>query len=339
MGQVVYIDSMETITVKVSDAQDGQRLDKVLAAGAGGLSRARLQALIAAGHVEGGGAAITDSSRKVRAGEIFDITVPPAEEAVPMAQDIPLDIAYEDSDLIVINKPADLVVHPAAGNHDGTLVNALLAHCGDALSGIGGVKRPGIVHRLDKETSGLMVVAKNDTAHQGLSAQLASRALTRVYHAIVWGVPSPAQGRIETQIGRHKTNRKKMAVLDGGGKEAVTDYRILETFGLWGALIECRLKTGRTHQIRVHMAHIGHPLVGDPLYGKTSPAKFTKQMKIPPAAAAALGAFPRQALHAAQLEFIHPISENRISLQADLPQDMKILLQTLRRAQAGATKA
>jgi 23S rRNA pseudouridine1911/1915/1917 synthase len=334
VGQVVYIDTMETITVKVSDAQDGQRLDKVLAAGAGGLSRARLQALIEAGHVTGTGGPVTDSSRKTKAGEVFDITVPHAIEAVPVAQAIPLDIVYEDSDLVVINKPADLVVHPAAGNHDGTLVNALLAHCGDALSGIGGVKRPGIVHRLDKETTGLMVVAKNDAAHHGLSAQLSTRALTRVYHAIVWGVPAPVEGRIETQIGRHKTNRKKMAVLDGGGKEAVTDYRILETFGLWGALVECRLKTGRTHQIRVHMAHIGHPLVGDPLYGKASPAKFAKQMKIPPTAAAALAAFTRQALHAAQLEFIHPISENRISLQAELPPDMKNLLQTLRRARS-----
>jgi len=176
-----------------------------------------------------------------------------------------------------------------------------------------------------------MVVAKNDAAHHGLSEQLSTRTLTRVYQAIVWGVPSPAQGRIETKIGRHKTNRKKMAVLDGGGKDAVTDYRVLETFGLWASLVECRLKTGRTHQIRVHMAHIGHPLAGDPLYGKASPAKFLKQMKVPPAAAVALGGFSRQALHAAQLEFIHPISENRISLQADLPADMQALLLTLRR--------
>jgi 23S rRNA pseudouridine1911/1915/1917 synthase len=323
---------METITVKVSDAEGGQRLDKVLAAAAGGLSRARVQALIAAGHVRGAGGPVTDSSRKTKAGEVFEIAVPPAQEAALVAQDIPLDIVYEDGDLIVINKPADLVVHPAAGNHDGTLVNALLAHCGAALSGIGGVKRPGIVHRLDKETSGLMVVAKNDAAHHGLSAQLATRRLTRVYQAIVWGVPSPAQGRIETQIGRHKTNRKKMAVLDGGGKDAVTDYRVLETFGLWASLVECRLKTGRTHQIRVHMAHIGHPLAGDPLYGKASPAKCVRQMKIPPAAAEALAGFRRQALHAAQLEFIHPIGENRISLRADLPADMRNLLQVVRHA-------
>lgn len=327
-----YIDSMETITVKVSDTDGGQRLDKVLAAGAEGLSRARVQALIDGGHVREAGVSVSGSSRKVKPGEIYEIDVPPAVEATPVAQDIPLDIAYEDDDLIVINKPADLVVHPAAGNHDGTLVNALLAHCGDALSGIGGVKRPGIVHRLDKETSGLMVVAKNDAAHHGLSEQLSTRELTRVYQAIVWGVPTPAQGRIETQIGRHKTNRKKMAVLDGGGKDAVTDYRVLETFGLLASLVECRLKTGRTHQIRVHMSHIGYPLAGDPLYGKGSPAKFLRQMKAPEAIAAALNDFPRQALHAAQLEFIHPISDTKISLRADLPADMQALLQILRRA-------
>jgi 23S rRNA pseudouridine1911/1915/1917 synthase len=267
----------------------------------------------------------------VKAGEVYEIDIPAPVSATPEAQEIPLDIAYEDDDLIVINKPPDMVVHPAAGNHDGTLVNALLAHCGEALSGIGGVKRPGIVHRLDKETSGLMVVAKNDAAHQWLSEQLSTRTLTRVYQAIVWGVPSPVQGRIETQIGRHKTNRKKMAVLDGGGKDAITDYRVLESFGLLASLVECRLKTGRTHQIRVHMSHIGYPLAGDPLYGKGSPAKFLRQMKAPENVAAALTAFPRQALHAAQLEFIHPISENRISLRADLPADMQALLQVLRR--------
>lgn len=325
---------METITVKVSDADTGQRLDKVLAAGAEGLSRARVQALIEDGHVRENGAAVTGASRKVKSGEVYEIDIPAPVAATPEAQEIPLDIAYEDEDLIVINKPADMVVHPAAGNHDGTLVNALLAHCGAALSGIGGVKRPGIVHRLDKETSGLMVVAKNDAAHHGLSEQLSTRTLTRVYQAIVWGVPSPAQGRIETLIGRHKTNRKKMAVLEGGGKDAITDYRVLESFGLLAALVECRLKTGRTHQIRVHMSHIGFPLAGDPLYGKGSPAKFLRQMKAPENVAEALISFPRQALHAAQLEFIHPISENRISLRAEMPPDMQMLLQALRRTRA-----
>lgn len=326
---------METLDVKASDTDHGLRLDKVLAthaaATAVGLSRARLQALIEAGQVTQDGQPVTDSSRKVKAGEAYTVTVPPPVDATPQAQDIALDIAYEDKDLLVLNKSADMVVHPAAGNHDGTLVNALLAHCGDALSGIGGVRRPGIVHRLDKETSGLMVVAKNDAAHQGLSAQLASRELKRVYHAVVWGVPSPASGRIETQIGRHRTNRKKMSVLDGeNGKEAVTDYAVLETYGLLASLVECRLKTGRTHQIRVHMAHIGHPLVGDPVYGKTSPVKFLKLQKASDAVSAAMNTFPRQALHAAQLEFIHPISENTISLRADMPADMQRLLRTLR---------
>jgi len=321
---------MESITVKALDTDHGQRLDKTLAGHIADMSRARLQALIAEGQVTADGQPMADASRKVKAGEVFVVVIPPPVAALPQAQDIALDIAYEDDDLIVINKPADMVVHPAAGNLDGTLVNALLAHCDGGLSGIGGVKRPGIVHRLDKETSGLMVAAKHDRAHQGLSAQLSSRTLKRVYQAVVWAVPAPTQGRIETQIGRSKTNRKKMAVLDSGGKEAITEYKVLENFGLLASLVECRLQTGRTHQIRVHMAHIGHPLVGDPVYGKSSPAKFLRQHKADEDVAAAMNNFPRQALHAAQLEFIHPISENRISLRADLPPDMQGLLQCLR---------
>lgn len=323
---------METITVKALDQDQGQRLDKTLAGHVADMSRARLQALIEGGQVLQDGSPVTDSARKVRGGEIFTIQIPPPVAAVPEAQDIALDIVYEDDDLIVINKAADMVVHPAAGNPDGTLVNALLAHCGDALSGIGGVKRPGIVHRLDKETSGLMVAAKNDRAHQGLSAQLSTRTLTRVYQAIVWSYPSPASGIIETQIGRSRTNRKKMAVLETGGKDAVTEYKTLQAFGAVASLVECRLKTGRTHQIRVHMAHLGYPLIGDPVYGKSSPARFIKQHKVVPDVAAVLLDFPRQALHAAQLEFIHPISENRISLRADLPADMRRVLDCLQGA-------
>jgi 23S rRNA pseudouridine1911/1915/1917 synthase len=323
---------METITVKALAEDGGQRLDKVLAARSGGLSRARVQALIESGHVRAGQAPVTDASRKVRAGDEFQIDVPPPVEATPQAQAIALDIVYEDDDLIVINKSPDMVVHPAAGNHDGTLVNALLAYCGDTLSGIGGVKRPGIVHRLDKETSGLMVVAKNDRAHHGLSAQLSTRTLKRVYKAIVWGVPAPAAGRVETQIGRSRANRKKMAVLSSGGKEAVTDYKTSESYAMVASLVECRLQTGRTHQIRVHMSHLGHPLVGDPVYGKNAVARFLRQVKASEGVAAALRAFPRQALHAAQLEFIHPISENKVSLSAGLPADMAGLLQTLREA-------
>jgi 23S rRNA pseudouridine1911/1915/1917 synthase len=277
------------------------------------------------------GKPLPDSSYKVTVGEVFYITIPPAEEAVPKPQKISLDIVYEDEDLLVINKSPNMVVHPAAGNHDGTLVNALLAYCGEQLSGIGGVKRPGIVHRLDKETSGLMVVAKNDAAHQGLSQQLSSRTLKRVYQAIVWGSISPSSGRIATNIGRSKTNRKKMAVLPSGGKEAVTDYKKLESFGLLASLVECRLETGRTHQIRVHMAHLQHWLVGDPVYGRGSVEKFLRLNKVDSALSAALLDFPRQALHAAALEFIHPISENKVSLTAELPEDMKNLLRVLKK--------
>jgi 23S rRNA pseudouridine1911/1915/1917 synthase len=211
------------------------------------------------------------------------------------------------------------------------LVNALLAHCGGQLSGIGGVKRPGIVHRLDKETSGLMVVAKNDAAHQGLSRQLAERTLKRTYQAIVWGAITPSSGRIETLIGRSKTNRKKMAVLASGGKAAVTDYKKLEGFGMLASLVECRLQTGRTHQIRVHMAHLQHWLVGDPVYGRPSVQKFLRLNKVEPALSAALADFPRQALHAAALEFIHPIGENKISLKSELPEDMQGLLLALKK--------
>jgi 23S rRNA pseudouridine1911/1915/1917 synthase len=325
---------METLTIKAAEGDAGQRLDKVLALHAPGLSRARLQALIDGGHVTSGGKPVTQASKKVKAGEAYAVTIPPAEEAEPVAQDIALDIVYEDKDLLVINKAAGMVVHPAAGNHDGTLVNALLAHCGSSLSGIGGVKRPGIVHRLDKETSGLMVVAKNDAAHHGLSEQLSSRTLKRVYQAIVWGVPSPRKGRIETNIGRSKTNRQKMAVLASGGKEAVTDYAVLENFALTASLVECRLQTGRTHQIRVHMAHIKHWLVGDPVYGRSAVRKFLNLQKTDEKTAAALLSFPRQALHAARLEFIHPIGKNKVSLAAELPEDMKKLLAVLKKGKS-----
>ncbi len=321
------METTETLKIVVGQEDRGQRLDRVLAAHAPHISRSRLQALIGAGHVR----PAEGCSYKVKAGEVFYITIPPAIEAVPQPQKIDLDIVYEDEDLLVINKSPGMVVHPAAGNHDGTLVNALLAHCGDQLSGIGGVKRPGIVHRLDKETSGLMVVAKNDLAHQGLSQQLASRTLKRVYQAIVWGAVTPATGRIKTNIGRSKTNRKKMAVLSSGGKEAVTDYKRLDNFGLIASRVECRLQTGRTHQIRVHMAHVQHWLVGDPVYGRGAAEKFLRLNKVDATLAAALLAFPRQALHAAALEFIHPISENKISLKATLPEDMQNLLLILKK--------
>jgi 23S rRNA pseudouridine1911/1915/1917 synthase len=322
---------MERVTVKAADEDAGQRLDKVLARLAPGLSRARVQALLAGGHVTQNGKPVDDASRKVKAGDAFTIAIPPPEDATPQAQNIALDIVFEDEHLLVLNKSPDMVVHPAAGNHDGTLVNALLAHCGETLSGIGGVKRPGIVHRLDKQTSGLMVVAKNDIAHRHLSAQLSSRTLKRVYQAIVWGTPNPSQGVIETQIGRARNDRKKMAVLGEGGKEAITAYATIETFGLVASLVECRLQTGRTHQIRVHMTHIGHGIVGDPVYAKPANRRLLVLQKPDEAVKAALLGFPRQALHAAQLEFIHPISENKVSLAAPLPDDMAQLLNLLRK--------
>jgi 23S rRNA pseudouridine1911/1915/1917 synthase len=322
---------MEQVTVKAATEDHGQRLDKVLARHAPQFSRARLQALIESGNVTLAGSPLTSSSHRVKAGEDFTVTVPPAAEAEPQPQDIALDIVYEDKDLLVVNKAPGMVVHPAAGNFDGTLVNALLAHCGTELSGIGGVKRPGIVHRLDKDTSGLMAVAKNDAAHKGLSEQLASRKLKRVYQAIVWGNVTPTQGRIETNIGRSRANRQKMAVQEEGGKDAVTDYKLLEGFGLIASLVECRLQTGRTHQIRVHMAHIRHWLVGDPVYGRSAVTRFLKLHKANEKTAAALRDFPRQALHAARLEFIHPISKNRIALSAEPPDDMKMLLRQLRK--------
>lgn len=321
---------MEKLTVKAAENDAGLRLDKVLATHAPQFSRSRLQSLIEGGHVTRDGEAFSDSSHKVKDGEVYIVTVPPAVEAAPKPQAIDLDIVFEDQDLLVINKAPDMVVHPGAGNHDGTLVNALLAHCGDDLSGIGGVKRPGIVHRLDKETSGLMVVAKNDAAHKGLAAQLESRKLKRVYHAFVWGVPNPSEGRIETNIGRSRQNRQKMAVMQDGGKEAITDYRLVENYGAVASLVECRLQTGRTHQIRVHMAHINYWIVGDPVYGKNAIPRFLKLHKVTEKAGKALLEFPRQALHAAKLEFYHPVTENRLSFKADLPKDMKKLQKLLK---------
>ncbi|MCK5518096.1 MAG: RluA family pseudouridine synthase [Alphaproteobacteria bacterium] len=321
------MDTIETLKIIASMEDHGQRLDRVLASHAPQVSRSRFQGLIVGGHIS----PARDSSYKVKEGDVFYVTIPPAEEAVPKPQKIAIDVVYEDDDLLVVNKSANMVVHPAAGNRDGTLVNALLAHCGDRLSGIGGVKRPGIVHRLDKETSGLMVVAKNDIAHHGLSEQLAARTLKRVYQAIVFGAVSPSSGRIETQIGRSKTNRKKMAVLASGGRTAVTYYKKLEGFGMMASLVECRLETGRTHQIRVHLAHIRHWLVGDPVYGRGSVEKFLRLNKADPALFTAMLGFPRQALHAVALEFIHPISKDRVRLTAELPEDMQGLLCVLRK--------
>ncbi len=313
-----------TRQVVVPDSAAGGRVDKVLADAVDDLSRARLRALIEAGHVSVGGRTIGDPSARVKSGQTFDILIPEPRPADPVAQAIDLDIVYEDSDLLVVDKPAGLVVHPAAGNPDMTLVNALLAHCGDRLSGIGGVARPGIVHRLDKDTSGLMVVAKTDAAHAGLSAQFADRTLSRTYRAVVEGAPSPARGEIDAAIGRSPHNRRKMAVLRSGGKPALTRYRVLRRFGPperpVASLVECALATGRTHQIRVHLASIGHPVVGDPLY---------RGRRAGLAADHPLRRFARQALHATALRFRHPASGEMKQFESPLPADISSLIKDL----------
>ncbi|WP_245580103.1 RluA family pseudouridine synthase [Niveispirillum irakense] len=314
--------------VMVAAAQEGERLDRALAdaLAAAGLSRSRLAALIAQGHVATGGQTIEDGSRRVKQGQCYDVTVPASAPATPQPQAIPLSIIYEDADLLVIDKAAGMVVHPAAGNADGTLVNALLHHCGADLSGIGGVRRPGIVHRLDKDTSGLIVVAKNDKAHQGLSAQFADRSLSRTYQAVVWGVPAPRSGEITGNIGRHPSDRKRMAVLERGGKPAITRYTLLRALGPAASLVECKLLTGRTHQIRVHMTHIGHPLVGDQVYGRI---RQGRTRGVSEAGKQALAGFPRQALHAAAIEFIHPATGVKMGFTTVLPDDFKGLIQAL----------
>jgi 23S rRNA pseudouridine1911/1915/1917 synthase len=302
----------------------GQRIDRLIALRLGHLSRSRVKSLIEGGHIRLDGATIANPSAKVKPGQMITVTVPPVIEGIPAAQSIPLEIVYEDDQVLVIDKPAGLVVHPAPGNPDATLVNAVLAHCGDTLQGIGGVRRPGIVHRLDKETSGLMVVAKTAHAHALLSAAFAERTIERAYQAVVWGVPSPRDGVIDRPIGRHPTNRQKMAVV-AAGKPAVTAYRTIRPLGILASLIECRLKTGRTHQIRVHMTDIGHSLVGDPVYGRTPGSVRRREEPW----AIALAGFPRQALHAYLLGFAHPTRGQMMRFESRLPQDIATLLSSL----------
>jgi len=318
--------SLPPVEVTINDDAAGQRIDKALTmlleAEIPALSRARLQALVVQGQVTIGGKVLKDASGKARLGDTYRLVVPPPEPALPEAQDIELDILFEDKDLLVINKPVGMVVHPAPGNRDQTLVNALLAHCGKSLSGIGGVARPGIVHRLDKDTSGLMVVAKNDLAHQALTEQFADRSLSRTYQAIVWGQPVPLVGSIDMPIGRDAKDRVKMAVTSKG-KHALTHYKVLEGFSDIASLVECKLSTGRTHQIRVHLAYLKCPVVGDKAYGlgRNRAGDVAKMLK----------QFPRQALHAAQLHFIHPRTEKPMKFAAPLPKDMQGLLKILRR--------
>jgi 23S rRNA pseudouridine1911/1915/1917 synthase len=309
-----------SILAEITPALHGARLDRALATLIPELSRERIKALILSGHVRGpGDKAVSDPALKVKAQTAFALDIPEAAPAEAVAQQIDLKIAYEDEYLIVIDKPAGMVVHPAAGNFDGTLVNALLHHCAGQLSGIGGVARPGIVHRIDKDTSGLLVVAKSDRAHEGLARQFKDHSIDRRYLALVNGVPMPPAGKVDQWIGRSDADRKKMAVQrEGRGKHAVTHYRTIKLLDR-AALIECRLETGRTHQVRVHMAHIGHPLLGDPVYSRGGPHK---------ALLAQLG-FRRQALHAAHLGFIHPVTSKAVSFESPITDDMQQLFSHL----------
>jgi len=311
------------ITAETDDT--GERVDRLLAARLGQLSRSRVKALIEDGRVTADGVTITNPSFRVKSGQVFALDVPPPVDDRPAAQEMALTIIYEDAELVVLDKPAGLVVHPAPGNPDRTLVNALLAHCGDTLQGIGGVRRPGIVHRIDKDTSGLMVVAKTDRAHASLSAAFADRTIERAYWAVVWGMPSPREGEIDLPIGRSPANRKKMAVV-ASGKPARTLYRVVRALGPAAALVECRLKTGRTHQIRVHMTELGNGLVGDPVYGRSRPGR-TKGLETE--AASALLGFPRQALHAWLLGFDHPVSGKHLRFEIGLPADLAELISIL----------
>jgi len=326
-------DNPATARVAVDPAQAGERLDRLLTAmlsgDDGALSRSRIKTLIEGGHVTRNGAVCTQPSAKVAGGDELAVTIPAAEDPVPVGQDIALDILFEDEHLIVLDKPAGLVVHPAPGNPDSTLVNALIAHCGPDFTGIGGVKRPGIVHRLDKDTSGVMVVAKTAEAHAGLVAQFSERSVDRAYRAIVWGLPMPPAGTIEGDIGRHPKNRKKMAVVTRGGKPARTGYSTLTVYGGGvAALIECKLETGRTHQIRVHLTHAGHPLMGDPVYGRAA-GRRSAVKSLGEDAARVLTEFPRQALHAFRLGFTHPVSGQHIDFETEILPDMAELIRFL----------
>jgi 23S rRNA pseudouridine1911/1915/1917 synthase len=311
---------IQTIDVRLDVTHAGWRLDRALAAAVPTLSRERLKSLIRSGAVETDGLPIRDPATKVRGAESLRVAVPEPTLAHNEAQDIPLKVVFEDEHLLVVDKPAGLVVHPAAGNFDGTLVNALLHHCGGSLSGIGGVARPGIVHRIDKDTSGLLVVAKTDVAHEGLARQFAAHSIDRRYLAIVNGVPRIREGTVDAPLARSSTNRKKIAIVEGDrGKRAVTHWKRLQVLRE-AALVECRLETGRTHQVRVHMASIGHPLLGDPVYGRSGKAhaKTLNERQ-----------FHRQALHAAELGFTHPVTKHRLSFSSPMPSDMQELFNAL----------
>ena len=310
----------QTIDVRLEPAHAGWRLDRALAAAVPTLSRERLKVLIRSGAVEASGTPVRDPAAKVLGDESLRVAIPEPDQAHNEPQDIPLTIVFEDEHLLVVDKPAGLVVHPAAGNFDGTLVNALLHHCGASLSGIGGVARPGIVHRIDKDTSGLLVVAKTDVAHEGLAKQFAAHSIDRRYLAIVSGAPKAIEGVVNAPLARSGTNRKKIAIVEGKrAKRAVTHWRRLKALKE-AALVECRLETGRTHQVRVHMASIGHPLVGDPVYGRSGKTHGNLLKEL---------GFQRQALHATELGFTHPVTRHRLSFTSPMPPDMQELLSAL----------
>jgi 23S rRNA pseudouridine1911/1915/1917 synthase len=342
-GHTEADEELEAFTA--DDNAAGMRIDQWLAGVAPrGLSRSRIKQLIEGGQVSLNGEAVTEAKRRLNSGDRIELVMPEPEAAEPEPEEIPLSVLYEDADVIVIDKPAGMVVHPGAGNPSGTLVNALLAHCGDSLSGIGGVKRPGIVHRLDKDTSGVMVVAKNDRAHQALSAQFADHGRTtgmrRSYLALVWGMPDRMTGTIETFLGRSSRDRMKQAVVSEhqpDARRAVTHFDVVERFGdptgaaPVASLVECRLETGRTHQIRVHMAHVGHPLIGDRDYGK---GFATKANTLPEPLRSSVSGFARQALHAAHLAFEHPSTGELMTFETPLPGDMAELVSGFRRSLA-----
>lgn len=330
---------MQTITL--DDLAPGVRLDQAIAATLSDFSRSRIQTLIKEGNLQANGKTIEDPSGKTKAGIVYTLTVPDTKALELAAENIALDIVYEDEHLLVINKAAGMAVHPSAGHEQGTLVHALLYHCGDSLSGIGGVGRPGIVHRLDKDTSGLMVVAKNDAAHQHLSKQLSKRTLKRVYNALIWGRMQIPDGMLEGAIGRSPVNRKKMAITKTG-KEARTHYQELEVY--WtqqsgkrpalplASLVECHLDTGRTHQIRVHFNAAGRGLVGDPLYGSITAHRLKQhsEKSVHPIVFRALSEFNRQALHALEIGFIHPTLHTPMNFSSDLPEDLQSLISILK---------
>jgi 23S rRNA pseudouridine1911/1915/1917 synthase len=307
-------------TLKIEESQAGIRLDHYLVQSLPNLSRSRLKSLIDQGYVIDSKGQACQASQKVKKDDLYFITIPETIAAVPQGQEIPLSVVFEDDSLIVIDKPAGLVVHPAAGHQDHTLVNALIHHCGDSLSGIGGVRRPGIVHRIDKDTSGLLVIAKTDISHHRLARQFAKHSIIRSYQAICWGIPLPRHGTVTGSIGRHSKDRTKMSLVREGGKKAITHYRVLENFNDRASRVECRLETGRTHQIRVHLTSLGHPLIGDSLYKKSNSRSNEDYLK----------KFPRQALHACELGFIHPLSQQSMSFTSPLPEDIEDLINYLR---------